>query len=95
MTRKREPVLVVMDRGFVLFGFIDGRHTAQWRTLRNCYVVRIWGTTKGLGELALKGPLPSTVLDRDGDVVRCNSNFFLRIIPCDNKAWAAFADGAA
>ena len=29
-------------------------------------VIRIWGTKKGIGELALNGPQPSTVLDPCG-----------------------------
>jgi hypothetical protein len=32
-------------------------------TLRNGSVVRRWGTTKGLGELAAEGPTANTILD--------------------------------
>ena len=37
-------------------------------TLKDAAVVRAWGTTKGLGEIALNGPTSSTKLDPCGTV---------------------------
>ena len=35
--------------------------------LSDASVIRRWGTTKGLGEIALKGPTKNTVLDPCGN----------------------------
>lgn len=34
--------------------------------LRDAAVIRIWGTTAGLGEIALNGPTKNTILDACG-----------------------------
>lgn len=36
--------------------------------LINASVIRLWGTTRGLGEIALNGPTPQTQLDPCGEV---------------------------
>jgi hypothetical protein len=68
----REPVtgdvkIVILQRGWVMVGRLsrDGDNC----TLRNAAVVRVWGTTKGLPEIANGGPTGKTVLDHcEGDV---------------------------
>ena len=59
--------IVIAQRGWVFVGGYteDGDEVA----LTNAKVIRQWGTTKGLGELALNGPTSKTVLD-DAGVVR-------------------------
>lgn len=59
--------IVIAQRGWVFVGIYteDGDNV----TLTNAKVIRQWGTTKGLGELALNGPTSKTVLD-DAGVVR-------------------------
>ena len=71
--------IVVVDGGWVLTG--DVQDTAQGITVLEASVVRVWGTTAGLGELALKGPTKSTVLDYAGEV-RVNTGRILMRIPC-------------
>jgi hypothetical protein len=58
--------IVVLQRGWVFIGrwSEDGDNCA----LDNAYVIRVWGTTKGLGELALEGKQSSTKLDKAGRV---------------------------
>lgn len=53
--------ICVLQRGWVLVG--DLFKNGSEYTLENASVVRIWGTSKGLGELAEDGPLSSTKLD--------------------------------
>jgi len=57
--------IVVLDRGFVYVGAveIDG----EFLTIHNAKNLRVWGTTKGLGEL-INGPLSNTKLDSVGTV---------------------------
>lgn len=58
--------IVVLQRGWVMIG----RYSKEGEicTLENAYVIRQWGTTKGLGELALEGKKGSTKLDKAGHV---------------------------
>lgn len=54
--------LIVIQYGWVLVGMYyelpDGR-----RRCTHCAVIRRWGTSDGLGEIALGGPTGSTILD--------------------------------
>lgn len=81
--------LFVLDRGWVLVGKVVAE---DWLTctLDRCATVRRWGTSKGLGELAAKGPLPETVLDPEPDGVMVYKLKIQRAIPCDEKAWAKY-----
>jgi len=58
--------IVIAQRGWVFVG--------RWNqdgddvTLTDAKIIRTWGTTKGLGELAASGPTGKTVLDHAGTV---------------------------
>ena len=55
--------IVVLQRGWVLVGRYSQRGSDC--LLENCSVVRIWGTSKGLGEIAKNGPIEGkTILDK-------------------------------
>lgn len=87
---KSQPFIYVCDRGFVLVG--RPREQKRGDDARFIYfddfaVVRSWGTSEGLGELADKGPLPNTKLDREPDGTAVATSTFFRIIPCNGKAW--------
>lgn len=58
--------IVVLQRGWVAVGeyYRDGYECR----LENASVIRRWGTTKGLGELAINGPLEDTKLDKSGTI---------------------------
>lgn len=58
--------IVVLNRGWVVIG--DYSEIGSECTLINASVIRVWGTTKGLGELAEDGPQTSTKLDKCPDV---------------------------
>ena len=65
--------IVVLTNGWVLVGKLDGD------MLTDASVIRRWGTSKGLGELANYGPLKETILDRLGTVVIERSNVLFEI----------------
>jgi hypothetical protein len=79
-------VIVVLDRGFVYVG--DTEVDGEWVRIRNAKNVRYWGTTKGLGELALGGPTNKTRLDDVGDV-RAPLRALIHIIETDGEKWNA------
>ena len=58
--------IVVLNRGWVVVGNYSEK--GDECTLTDASVIRKWGTTQGLGELAEKGKLPDTVLDKTPDV---------------------------
>jgi hypothetical protein len=75
--------IVVLDRGFVYQGNVTT--LGDEVTIENAKNIRRWGTTKGLGELAAKGPQPNTVLDEAGTVT-ANSRAVIHFIKC-NTTW--------
>src|SRR5208337_2010547 len=58
--------IVVLDRGFVYVGKVST--DSDWCYISQAQNIRVWGTTKGLGELAADGPLSGTITDKCGDV---------------------------
>ena len=76
--------IVVADRGFVYVGKMtwDG----EFALVEDARNIRYWGTTKGLGELALGGPNPKTILDPVG-AVRIPCRAVINIIDTDEKKW--------
>jgi hypothetical protein len=57
--------IVVLDRGFVYVGEV--RIEGDFCIIEDAQNIRIWGTTKGLGELR-EGPTSKTVTDPAGTV---------------------------
>ena len=53
--------IVILNRGWCLIG--DYSEKGDECTLDNASVIRVWGTTKGLGELAEEGEKSNTKLD--------------------------------
>jgi hypothetical protein len=58
--------IIVADKGFVFVGDVED-HADGSVTIRKCRNIRYWGTTKGLGELAV-GPTAKTIVDDFGTV---------------------------
>lgn len=58
--------IVILQRGWVMIG--RWSQDGNVCSLDNAYVIRTWGTNKGLGELALEGKTSSTKLDKVGHV---------------------------
>lgn len=53
--------ILVLQRGWVVIG--DVEKTEAEIKVSNCLVIRVWGTSKGLGEIAQNGPTDKTKLD--------------------------------
>lgn len=58
--------IVILQRGWVFAGYLSRK--GRRYTLRNAQCIRVWGTTRGLGEIAFNGPTASTRLDPSGEV---------------------------
>ena len=58
--------IVIAQRGWVFVGRYD--EDGDNVTLTDAKVLRVWGTSKGLGELALSGPTAKTISDPAGTV---------------------------
>ena len=74
--------LIALDRGWVFVGKVSV--SGDWITITNARVVRLWGTTAGLGELR-DGPRPNTKLDDAGTVV-APLRAVIHLIKC-NRDW--------
>ena len=76
--------IAVLQRGHVVVG--EYSQNGEIGRLDNARVVRRWGTSEGLGELAKKGPLSNTVLDACPPV-----SFHVRevifLMEVNNDAW--------
>lgn len=59
--------IYVIEAGWVLTGFEKSRNFDELH-ITDAACIRRWGTTDGLGQLALHGPTSDTVLDLCGEV---------------------------
>ena len=76
--------VVVLDRGFVYVGNVEC--DSDWCVIENAHNIRIWGTTKGLGELVRCGPTPETALDAVG-TVRAPTRAVISVIDSEADKW--------
>lgn len=77
--------IVVLQRGWVLVGRYS--ENGERCALDNASVIRAWGTTRGLGEIAEAGPTSSTKLDPCGHVDFHVLTTVL-ILNCREEKWA-------
>lgn len=78
--------IVVLQRGHVVIGRYE-QHGDEV-TIANASVVRVWGTTRGLGEIASGGPTAKTVLDPCG-TVRVHRLAIIMTLDCEENKWTA------
>jgi len=76
--------IVILQRGWVYVGRYSVTNENEHR-LDNAKCIRIWGTTKGLGEL-ISGPTSSTKLDEAG-TVRFNPLTVVASLDCEAAKW--------
>ena len=81
-----EIKIVVLQRGWVMVGRFEKIGTDC--KLHAASVIRNWGTTKGLGEIAGNGPTSSTKLDPTNGLVEFDSLTIVATIACNQAAWA-------
>jgi hypothetical protein len=66
VTTPSKKQIVILQRGWVAIGNYSAK--GDECTLVDAAIIRTWGTTKGLGELAMNGPLANTKLDKCPDM---------------------------
>lgn len=78
-----EIKIAVLDRGFVYVGCVKAE--GDFYIITMAHNIRVWGTTKGLGEL-VSGPTANTRLDRVG-TVRVPSKALISLIDVEQAKW--------
>lgn len=76
--------IAVIDSGWVMVGRL--KLNTNTVTLENASVIRVWGTSKGLGQIALDGPTAETKLDKIG-TVQIERSQLKFLIECEDKKW--------
>lgn len=76
--------IVVLQRGWVVVGcFFQSGSKCK---VENGYVIRRWGTTEGLGQLATKGPQSETKLELT-PTMRFHELTMIQTIDCEDSKW--------
>lgn len=75
--------IVVLQRGWVVVGKMMKEGNAC--TLHDASIIRRWGTTGGLSELADKGPLPETKLEPAKLPIRFHYLTSILTLECSSK----------
>ena len=75
--------IAVLDRGFVYVGHVS--FNEDFLIIEKARNIRVWGTSKGLGEL-VSGPLSSTKLDNVGKV-QVPMRAVISIIDVEQSKW--------
>ena len=76
--------IVILQRGWVMVGRYS--ESGDQCPLTDAAVVRVWGTTKGLPEIAQDGPTSKTVLDKSS-TVRFHKLTVIATIDCVARKW--------
>ena len=82
---KGDTKIVILQRGWIMVGKFE--RIGNDCKLNKASVIRNWGTTKGLGEIAVGGPTSSTKLDKCGGVVSFDYLTVVASIDCEESKW--------
>jgi len=82
---KGNTKIVILQRGWIMVGRFE-RNGSDCK-LHNASVIRSWGTTKGLGEIAKDGPNQNTKLDPCNGIVEFDYLTVVATISCEEKKW--------
>ena len=84
---KNSPIKIcILQRGWIMVGHYS--EEGDNCKLENSATIRTWGTTKGLGELALEGKTSKTILDFNYGVVRFHKLTIVCTIDCNEETWS-------
>lgn len=86
-TASTDVRIVILQRGWVMVGRYSRKGSQCF--LDAASVIRVWGTTRGLGELATSGPLPGTKLDPCNGQVEFHELTAVATLACKVEAWPA------
>lgn len=76
--------IVILQRGWVAIGYYSKK--GDMCVLDNAHIIRRWGTSKGLGQLALEGKQADTKLEPTGHV-EFHQLTEVANIKCDDSLW--------
>lgn len=77
--------IVILQRGWVAIGDYSVQKDGEC-LLQDAAIIRVWGTTKGLGEIAEAGPTSTTKLDRSPDI-RFHPMTVIARLDVNESAW--------
>ncbi len=79
--------IAVVDRGFVYVGHVEVAD--GWCVITRAQNIRKWGTKRGLGQLALDGPQPDTVLDPVTTVRVPHPSSLVHLLDTEESKWTS------
>lgn len=77
--------IVILQRGWCMVGRLERKENEC--KLYDASVIRSWGTTRGLGEIAEGGPTTSTKLDKCNGLVEFDYLTVVASISCNKDKW--------
>lgn len=80
--------IIICQRGWIYVGHVTMSDDGERYIITDASVIRTWGTTKGLGEIALGGPTSNTVLDKAGRV-EVQKLTTVALLDCVPEKWAS------
>ena len=80
--------ILILQRGWAMVGRFEKKGSEC--KLLDASVIRIWGTTKGLGEIAKDGPTSSTKLDKCNGLVEFDYLTVVASIACNEDNWKKY-----
>ena len=88
-TQKDSKVkIVILQRGWAMVGRFSRKDNEC--SISDVSVIRTWGTTKGLGEIAKDGPTSSTKLDPCNGLVEFDYLTVVATISCSEDKWESY-----
>lgn len=76
--------IVVLQRGWVVVGEYSKKGSQCM--IKGASIIRRWGTTHGLPELAIKGPLQDTIMDKS-PAIKFHELTEILSISCNPEKW--------
>lgn len=77
--------IVILQRGWVMIGRLE--KNGNECKLHQASIIRVWGTSRGLGELATEGKKRDTKLDKCGGIVEFDYLTVVATISVDQNIW--------